>query len=296
MFKLPYRILVVFLVVYSAYSAFVLYKCMTGTLKGVPRFHSIIQKTLNSFDFLSDFLLALQRKYYLIYLDKTIAEVFSVTLLSLYPVFGVIIFNFLGNFSNKWYLLIPNFFFAFIIPFLFIKNSNRAKCSSIRKSMVDSYMSLVILLTQNKMDSCIYELQRSTNGNVSKIYKIFSNKYNKNKAEAYQFLLDVVGDNYTDTVVKNLIKYEEYGVAPLEEVTRICEHALDMFAIEELKRTKLKQVKLFAFGAIPFNLVMDGFARKMVSDVGGGLNSIFLYISMLILTTVLLLAFLYDNN
>lgn len=296
LYSLVLKVLILYSVVFLIYSIFTIRKMGKGRLVKLPKFYDKLYWKFNSTPILKEFLDYLQKGFYLIYVNKERSKVMSTTLLALYPSLFILMFTFVNTFNYAWYLTVLNLFVCGIFPVYFIKNFTSKRCLEIRKSMINSYSSLVTLLSQNRMNVAIEELIKSSSGANKEIFCQFRDRYSADKLEAYDYLVEIMGDRYTDSIVKYLVRYEEYGDNPIMEVMDICNDAQQMYILESMSKKNLNAIKIIAIWALGFNIFIGWFGKQLSQNIGGGSNSFTLYLSVLICVIVFIACFMLESN
>lgn len=296
LFNFTINILIWFSVLFFIYSMVSLKKCSKGTYCKIPKFYDYLYLKFTTIPILDGFLSYLQKGFYLIYVDKDKSKIMSTTLLALFPSLFVLVFSFMNRFSYVWYLTALNFVVCLVFPIYFIKNFTSKRCLEIRKSMINSYSSLVALLGQNRMNVAIDELIKSSSGSRKAIFSLFRDKYSSDKLEAYDFLIEIMGDRYTDSIVKYLIKYEDYGIDPTQDIMDICGDAQQMYQLESMSKKNFRSIKIMAIWAIGFNIFIGWFGRALASNMQGSYNSFTLYLAVFISFIVFLACFVFESN
>lgn len=296
MFKIPFQILTFFTVIFTIYSILLWFKFKKGNEQKVPKFHAFLNRFFSEFEPTRVLLDYLKRSYFLIYQSKAKGEVLAVTLIALYPAIFIVTYSILNAYTNVWYLSLLNMVLCAGIPFYMIKNKAKEKCRNIRVRIIDCYSSLAVLLSQNKMEVALQEVCRVSTGPCKNIFLEFNKLYNVDKLEAYEYLVNMVSDNYTDSVVQNLIKFEEYGTDPSQEILRVCKYASSMYYLESLKFKSFNYCKKFSVGSFFFNIILFYMGRAMAVGAGSQSSFVFLYICLLICIVVYLLCCIFESN
>lgn len=296
LYKLSLNILIIFSVVFFIYSLITISKLSKSQTVRLPKFYNYLYLKFTSIPILNGFLEYLQKGFYLIYVNKDKSKVMATTLLALFPSLFILVFTFMNTFSYVWYLTLLNFVLCLLFPVYFIKNFTGKKCLEIRKSMINSFASLVTLLGHNRMSVAIDELIKSSSGSRKEIFCLFRDKYSADKLEAYDFLVDIMGDRYTDSIVKYLIKYEEFGIDPTSDVMDICNDAQQMYMLESMSKKNLNSIKIMSVWALGFNIFIGWFGKTLVGNMGGTYDSFTLYLSAFMCFAIFIICFILESN
>lgn len=290
------KVLIIFSVIFFTYSMITMRKSSKGKLVRLPKFYNYLYLKFTTIPIINGFLEYLQKGFYLIYVNKDKSKLMATTLLALFPSLFILVFTVMNYFSYVWYLTLLNFMLCLVFPIYFIKNFTSKKCLEIRKSMINSFSSLVTLLGHNRMSAAIDELIKSSSGPRKEIFCMFRDKYSADKLEAYDFLVDILGDRYTDSIVKYLIKFEEFGTDPTADIMDICNDAQQMYMLESMSKKNLNSIKMMSVWALGFNVFIGWFGKTLVTNMGGTNNSFTLYLSAFMCFAIFIACFILESN
>ena len=269
-----------------------------GKLNKAPKLYIALNSVCDALPLVRDFSRFLKKSYFLMFQNKLKGEIMAVSTIAMYPVVSTLCFVFLSTFSNVWYLLLLNLIICFVFTLLFIKTIVINGTLKIQNEMVKVYLSLGILLSKSKMEDAITEVIRGSSGKPKIIMERFKELYLTDRTAAYDYLVSTVGDNYTESVVYNLIQLEEYGTSPTEDITRTCRYALDMAQILQIRKNKFNGLKLGCVGVGFINIALHKFSNQIVHNLGYSISkdSTILYGTVLVCFICLLAIFLFESN
>lgn len=297
MYNFTLKVVVFTSIALAVYSSIVLFKISKNTLKTPPRVFVLLNDIYSSIPSVNVFLMFLKKAYFLMFLDKIKGEILSVITVTAYPLVFLLSYCFLSNFTDIWYLNVLNLLVCSVFPLLLIKSFVIDGCRKIQMRMIKLYSSFAVLLTQNRAEEALTEIIRTSSGKEKIIALKIKELFLTDKALAYDYLITTIGDNYTESVVYNLIQYEEYGTIPTEEILRICSYALEMDKINNLRRSKLGAAKISCILIAIINIIINWFTNQMVTNLGGSFNNNFLlYASLFICFISLLACFIFEYN
>lgn len=295
LYGLSLKILIYSSVAFLIYSFYTLRKNRNKELLVMPKFYNFIYLKLYEVPFLRGFMEYLQKGFYLLYVDRVKSKIMSTILICLYPAIFILMFVFLNMFSYLWYFTILNLLICLVFPFYFIKNYSLKRCNAIRRSMISSYTSLAALLDQNRIPVAIEEVIKSSTGTKRLILQKFRDMYSADKLLAYDFLVDILGDRYTDSIVKHLRKFEEYGLNPMDEIMAICNDAEEMYQLDAMSKRNFNSIKIMSVGCLAFNIFIFFFGKALMSNIGGTFGSLTMYISAFTCTLVFVACFVMES-
>lgn len=295
LYRLSLQVLIYTSVAFLIYSFYIMYKNRNKELLVMPKFYNFIYLKLYDIPFIREFFDYLQKGFYLIYVDKVKSKIMSTILLCLYPAIFLLTFVFLNRFSYLWYFTLLNLLICLVLPFYFIKNFSLKRCNAIRRSMISSYTSLAALLGQNRIPVAIEEVIKSSSGSKRLILQKFRDMYSADKILAYEFLVDILGDRYTDSVVKHLRKFEEYGVNPMDEIMKVCSDAEEMYQLDAISKKNFSSIKIMSIACLAFNIFVFYFGKALLSNMGSGYGSFTMYISAFTCTLVFVVCFIMES-
>lgn len=295
LYGLSLKVLIYSSVAFLIYSFYTLHKNKNVELLVMPKFYNFIYLKLSEFAFIRVFMEYLQKGFYLIYVDKMKSKMLSTTLICLYPSIFIIMFVFLNSFSYVWYFTVLNFILSLVFPFYFIKNYTLKRCINIRRSMISSYTSIAALLDQNRIPVAVEEVIKSSLGPRRIILQKFLDMYSADKILAYEFLVDILGDRYTDSIVKHLRKFEEYGINPMDEIMLICNDAESMYQLDIISKKNFTSIKIVSVGCLFFNIFVFFFGKALMANMGGTFGSFTMYFSAFVCSLVFISCFIMES-
>lgn len=298
MYKLPLLVTITTSFILTIYTLILFVKIEENKLVFAPRIFVLLNNIYSSIPYVREFLRFLKKSYFLVFQNKLKGEILAVATLTYYPLLSVICYSILSRFTSIWYLNIVNIIICFVFPLLMLKSIVVSQCVKVQMQMIKVYSSLAVLLTQNKMEDAITEVIRGSTGKSKIIMRKFKEYYETNRIEAYDYLVTTLGDNYTETVVYNLIQLEEYGTSPTEEILRICQHALEMHKVASIRKSKYNGVKFACVAIAIINFILNQFSNTLLLNLGNKVSgdSIVLYCSIALCFCCLLACFLFESN
>lgn len=289
-------VLIVFSVLFALFSISTAKKLSRTKVKSVPKVYGFIFDKLNGYEMFSYLLGYIESRFALITADLVLGRLYAVLLVTLYLPLFVLTFSFLNSYATTWYYTVLNLLCCGVFPMFFIKSISNRKCIAIRQDIMQSFMTLAALLNSNKLEVAYDRLIDSNVGNVKKIWEDFLDTYSTNRVEAYSNLQCLVGDSYTNTIVNNLVRFEEDGIDPASEILRIAERALVIYRLEVLKAKSLGGMRLVVGVCILFNLGLGVFGKMLAANLDLTHDGSILYVCLLMCFISYILSLFFEGR
>lgn len=225
-FKFIVFVIIGIIGVVGLYTVFALKKFKKSPQDRVPPFFQYFYDVFTETNVLGNILENYYRECRLIYGSTAYAEVMVAAAVLLYPCVYVLLLYVTVLCVQEWYFIVLLAVAELVIPYLLITNRLMAKAARIREGMVGVYESSErFFANKYSVVDTFVEVARNQSGSKATILNKFINIYSQDPSDAFDYLNDVIGDEWGTGFCQYVHSYDDEGIDPCSSIRKLVNYA-----------------------------------------------------------------------
>lgn len=245
LFKVILFIITGIITLVGIYALISLKKFKKSNQDEVPVFFQYFYDVFTESGLLGNIVKGYMRECRLIYGSGPYAEVVVSTTILIYPCIYVLLLYVTVLCVKEWYFVLLLAIAELMIPYLILTNRLMVKARIIREGMVNIYESSERFFANGySVIDTFTELARNQSGAKARILKKFINIHSQTPAEAFDYLNDVIGDEWGTGFCQYVNSYDEEGLDPCESIRKLVIYARHDYSIKRKAANACKAHKI----------------------------------------------------